>query len=216
MRVAVANIAKYLTPAQTLADTRQVFRDGEVVMANELSNPSHRMIFLNTANRHRMQLVHPKQKVQVAVPEEWHAYGSRYRLTRSWQPVNPARYLNVVFCPDQNTIYAVTHMTNGAWNKKKKIGKKLRRKLWLKQERELRKHVERWVELGWNVVVAGDMNRYSAPLLALGQQVVSEEYMHIIAIPTDGHQVRIKDERVRFKVNSDHPQVSADVEFVKA
>lgn len=174
------------------------------------------MTFFHEARLHNLRAIHPRRKVQVAVPKDWHAYASEYRLTRSWQPVNPARYLNAVFCPDQNTIFAVTHLTNGAWNQKKKIGKKLRRKLWLKQERELRQHVERWRELGWNVVIAGDMNRYSAPFLAEGQRVVSEEYMHIICIPADGYEVRIRDERVRFKVHSDHPQVSADVRFVKA
>jgi hypothetical protein len=215
MRVAVANIAKYLTPAQTLADTRQAFRDGEVVIANELSNPSHRMIFLNTATRHRSQLVHPKQKVQVAVPEEWHAYGARYQLSRSWQPVNPARYMNVVYCPDENTIYCATHLTNGAWNQRHRFTKKLRRKLWLRQERVMQDHVQRWHDLGWNVVVAGDMNRFSPPGLHARQVAVSEEYMHIVCIPARGNLVQLSDEVVRFKVQSDHPQLSVNVRFVK-
>lgn len=215
MRVAVANIKKDMTPARTLADTRQVFRDGEVVMANELSNPSHRAIFMDEANKHRAQLPHAQQKVQVAVPEEWNAYSRRVRLTRGFPLVNPARWMNVVYCPQENTIYCAVHMTNGAWNRRKKRTKKIRRRLWLKQQSIMRAEVERWLALGWNVVIAGDMNRFSPPGLHARQVSVSEEYMHIVCIPTAGYLVRIRDEVVRVKVNSDHPQVSANVEFVK-
>lgn len=216
MRVAVANVAKWLTPAKALADTEQVFRDGEVVMANELSSPSHRMIFMGEANNHRLQLVHARHKVQVAVPGEWHVYGRQVRLTRTFPLVNPARYMNAVYCPDYNTIYCAVHMTNGAWNKRKKRTKRIRRRLWRKQERVMRLEVERWLELGWNVVIAGDMNRFSPPGLHARQVSVSEEYMHIVCIPTAGYLVRISDEVVRYKVHSDHPQVSANVRFVKA
>lgn len=215
MRVAVANIAKFLVPDRAAADAAQAFRDGEVVMANELSSPSHRLIFRAEANKHRSQVFHRNSKVQVAVPEEWHAYGARFQLSRLVPFINPSRWLNVVYCPDENTIYAVTHMTNGAWNRQKLLTRKLRRKLWLRQERKIREHVGRWHALGWNVVVAGDMNRFSAPGLHQMQATVSEEYMHIVCIPAQGHVAQIRGELVRFKVHSDHPQVSANVRFVK-
>lgn len=199
-------------------DIEKLCRMGTVNLAVEMGPQFYKRLFKEAAQR----VLHADTKAMVGVPHSYRTFPVRVRLTKGRRLVNPARYLNGVVVTDQHfgdTVFAVTHWTNGAWNFKRKPFKKWRRRRWFQQEAATAAQVARWVDQGYNVVVGGDFN--TGPLRSHVQlhpdQVLVERagLMHLYAIPTKGYTVKALGRRVERDVHTDHPFLRAFIQFQK-
>lgn len=217
MRVSVGNIKGRPLMKQpfVLHDCNLLMEMGKVALACEVGISRYNKAFRDAAKARNRRVFFERKAVQVAVPDHIPSYGQVHRLSRGLKFVNPSRYLNVVFCPETNTAYGSIHMTNGAWNSKKKSRKSWRRKTWLKQELRAAALISKWRAEGWNIIIGGDMNRNEPPRFHDAQVVAKKSgIIQLIVIPARGFSATVKHtHEERYRQKSDHPFISASITF---
>lgn len=151
--------------------------------------------------------VFPKAGIDVYAAEA-------HLLTKAvpWLP-QPSRYADMIYCTDVASALSYdiisVHLTNGAYAGKKRSKRQIeaRKRLWDKQYARLQKIVQKSLDEGRPVVVAGDFNRINPPKLSPRQVMLATHgLMKIIAVAPYGFEIRaglavslIKD------LKTDHP-----------
>lgn len=191
-------------------DVETLHAMGQVVLACEIGKRRYDRAFRRAADENGRRAFFERSAVQVSVPRRWPVHTRKHRLTLGIAGINPSRYMNIVFCDATKVAFASIHMTNGAWNLKRKPMKRWRRWAWNRQQRRARAIVADLRRLGWTVVIGGDMNRRTAPRFHDKQQLVASAsaIIHLVVVPASGVKVTWHG-IVRKRGNSDHAFVRA-------
>lgn len=220
--VAVGNIRgnPVMRQRKVLEDSFRLCAMAQVVLAVEIKLARYNRAFRRAANKENQRVFFERRASQVAVPARWGTAlkTAQHVLTKGagWIP-QPARDLNLVFHEETKTVYGVAHLTNGAWNRKRKPFKKARQRRWIRQEMRIQQIVEALHQEGWTVVIGGDMN--TGPLRPRvnfhrnQETVMHAGLMWLVVIPAPGVQVIETRERKVDDIHTDHPFIRAKLTF---
>lgn len=223
--VAVGNIKgnPLMSQPKVRSDAHVLSALAEVVLAVEIKIARYNRAMYHAAKAHAQKVYFEKHPNQISAPEAWtKTHKKHHRLSKGDATIpNPGRELDILFDDETKTAYGVMHLTNGAWNPKRKPRKKARQKLWLKQVAEARKIIAHLHSLGWTVVVGGDFN--TGPMmphveLHADQQVVNRAgLMWLVVIPAEGVTVKVFGKVTKTRgLYTDHPFIRATLQFEQA
>lgn len=192
-------------------DCRALMGLADVAMAVEIRVPRYNRAFRRAAAAEGKRPYFERSANQVAAPRGWgQLHGQRHVLTKgaAWIP-QPKREACVLLDPAEKVAYVAVHMTNGAWNRKRKPFKRARQRRWLVQECGVSRLVADLVAEGYTVIVGGDLNtgplRPSASFHPRQRVAARAGLMWALVVPADGAEARVAERRVVRDVNTDHP-----------
>lgn len=179
---------------------------------------------LHTIAQRRRRVVCGHVECPVTVNgQTWPVDEVEVRLMHKGRPLaSPNRYATIVRSHRgrKKVAFIATHMVSGAWNIKRKLFKKWRRRMWEHHHLMLSAIVHELRAQGYTVVIGGDFNRlvHTMPEFHREQIVAAAAGIDgIIVIPAEGWHVETEHVGTYRKgLHTDHPTVVARVGIKKA
>ena len=144
------------------------------------------------------------------------------RFTHNWikahsgRPLTtPRRVIAFTLDHDLKILFLTGHDVSGAWNRKKKLFKKWRQRMWTRHWNKAKHLIDDYTERGYAVIYGTDFNRLNVPAFSDYQHTAVEhgiDKLFVISGPETKIKV-LKHGKVE-GLHTDHPAIWADLEII--
>lgn len=189
----------------------------DVIFVNEMKRRRYDKALHKAAEVYKKTVVFTRRPNAVAHPKSWQGLRSEtVVLTKGDRRVpQPKRELNLVHDDVYRITYGVTHLTNAAWNRKRRPFKGRRRRLWLKQQQGIQEVARRLHREGRTFILCGDMNtgplRRHIDVHSNQRTIYRHGLMHMIIVPAPDVRVLVDGTKRVGDVFTDHPLIRGRV-----